>query len=121
MNRADWHARPGPYLPSVRDRGARGVAVEDRVVTTEAALTAARKAGDDLCAGRLRWERRVPAEPDHDPDLIISRGLDAAEAEISQLRVALAEIAVLSEQEGNAATAREAGRIARAVLSGAVR
>ena len=31
----------------------------------------------ELCSGRLRWEMRVPAEPDHDPDLILTDALAA--------------------------------------------
>jgi len=31
-----------------------------------------------LCIGKLRWEMRVPAEPDHDPDLILTDALGAA-------------------------------------------
>lgn len=41
-------------------------------------IARAEQAVDDLCSGRLRWEMRVPAEPDHDPDLIISDALRAA-------------------------------------------
>ena len=33
----------------------------------------------DLCSGKLRWEMRVPAEPDHDPDLIITAALRDAD------------------------------------------
>ncbi len=47
------------------------------------ALDAADKAVDDLCQGRLRWEMRVPAEPDHDPDLIISKALGMARAALA--------------------------------------
>ena len=68
-------------------------------MTDRAALRArhqrATQAVDDLCQGRLRWEMRVPAEPDHDPDLIISdslrdipdllRDLDAAQAAVRDL------------------------------------
>lgn len=43
-----------------------------------AAVARAEQAVDDLCQGRLRWEMRVPAEPDHDPDLIISEALRQA-------------------------------------------
>jgi hypothetical protein len=46
----------------------------------------AEKAVDDLCSGRLRWEMRVPAEPDHDPDLIISTALRAARTAIAEAR-----------------------------------
>ena len=49
--------------------------------TRESALSKiarAEQAVDDLCSGKLRWEMRVPAEPDHDPDLIISDALRAA-------------------------------------------
>ena len=46
------------------------------------AIERAEKAVDDLCQGRLRWEMRVPAEPDHDPDLIISDALRLARAAI---------------------------------------
>lgn len=42
------------------------------------ALASAEKTVDDLCQGRLRWEMRVPAEPDHDPDLIIGQALRLA-------------------------------------------
>lgn len=44
------------------------------------AIEKAEKAVDDLCQGRLRWEMRVPAEPDHDPDLIISEALRQSRA-----------------------------------------
>jgi hypothetical protein len=47
------------------------------------ALDRADTAVDDLCRGRLRWEMRVPAEPDHDPDLIISHALGLARAALA--------------------------------------
>ena len=40
----------------------------------------AMQAVDDLCQGRINWTMRVPAEPDRDPDLIISDALRAARA-----------------------------------------
>jgi hypothetical protein len=38
----------------------------------------AEKVVDDLCQGRIRWTMNVPAEPDRDPDLVISRALTEA-------------------------------------------
>lgn len=58
--------------------------------TLEAALTAIKRAESavaDLCSGRLRWEMRVPAEPDHDPDLIISDALGKAADALAALPV----------------------------------
>lgn len=49
------------------------------------AIDRAEKAVDDLCQGRLRWEMRVPAEPDHDPDLIISEALRLSRAALAAL------------------------------------
>ena len=45
-----------------------------------AALERAEQAVSDLCAGRLRWEMRVPADASHDPDLIIGEALDRLRA-----------------------------------------
>lgn len=57
--------------------------VAERTPTVESALAAIDKAWDTvsaLCAGRMRWEMRVPAEPDHDPDLVIGDALRQARA-----------------------------------------
>jgi hypothetical protein len=32
----------------------------------------------DLCSGKQRWVMSVPAQPDRDPDLVISEALRAA-------------------------------------------
>lgn len=54
--------------------------MSDRLREALDAIARAEQAVDDLCQGRLRWEMRVPAEPDHDPDLIISEALRQARA-----------------------------------------
>lgn len=38
-----------------------------------------------LCSGKERWEMRVPAEPDRDPDLVISDALAKAKKLIESL------------------------------------
>ena len=37
-------------------------------------------------AGTREWIMSIPARPDYDPDLVISAGLRAAEAEVKRLR-----------------------------------
>ena len=39
----------------------------------------------ELCAGRIQWTMRIPAQPDKDPNLIISRALQAASQKIDSL------------------------------------
>ena len=50
-----------------------------------AAIKRANEVVSALCDGRARWTMSVPAEPDSDPDLVISRALHLAEKRISEL------------------------------------
>ena len=52
---------------------------DPRPLTPEERVQRGRRVIDDLCQGRLRWEMRVPAEPDHDPDLILTDALNVAD------------------------------------------
>lgn len=86
-----WIDDPTPHnrptaMGSLRERIAAlrdALAMTDELRRQQAAdllakIERAERAIDDLCSGTLRWVMRVPAEPDHDPDLIISEALRAA-------------------------------------------
>lgn len=76
-------------------RGERREPVSNEAATALEKIARAEKAVDDLCSGKLRWQMRVPAEPDHDPDLIISEALRAARHAINVAGVT--RLAILDE------------------------
>lgn len=58
-------------------------------MTDEELIKKSRKWISDLCNGLETWTMRIPAEPDHDPDLLwreCTDRLEALNAEIAQLR-----------------------------------
>ena len=50
-----------------------------------AAIKQANEVVSALCNGKMGWRMSVPAEPDSDPDLVISRALHLAEERIRNL------------------------------------
>lgn len=58
-----------------REQGARD---EDLREAAIANLLRAREMVGDLCSGKQRWVMSIPARPEHDPDLVIVFGIDAA-------------------------------------------
>lgn len=52
----------------------------------DSALAKAHAVVNDLCQGKRRWTMSVPAQPDSDPDLVISGALQLAMQELDRLR-----------------------------------
>lgn len=65
----------------------------------KAKVQAAHEMVDALCKGKREWVLSIPVRYDHDPDVIISKGLMAAEAEIAALEATLAKLREIVPEE----------------------
>ena len=56
----------------------------ERAIETLMAIETALDVINELCQGKRRWVMSIPARPDDDPDLIISRALLSARTALSE-------------------------------------
>lgn len=70
------------------------------MIDWKAKLQAAHEMVDALCKGKREWALSIPVRYDHDPDVIISNGLMAAEAEIEALEATLANLREIVPEDG---------------------
>ena len=68
------------------------------IESIKARAEAAHRTVSDLCARRTTWVMHVPAEPDRDPDLVIS----AALRDVDRLLAVAVAAGVLSDALGDA-------------------
>jgi len=73
----------------------------------------------ELCSGKRRWTMSIPAEPDRDQDLVLTRALEAGTQAIDRLqRVETALRQLINDHLDTCDDTCEAAEIARAALEG---
>ncbi len=99
----------GEPMPALDDTDARIAAIETALDQADAMVTA-------ICHGVKRWTMCIPAQPETDSDLVISRGLACGRVALTALRESRAECSRLRATLNGTASALDASEQERRIL-----